>query len=58
MAKVEFFHYVGRGVLYDDFFALSRIVGAVLGLSRYRMVESIHLVENLANHVCGIDSKV
>jgi len=56
---VELFDDVGRRLLDDDFFALPKIVAPILGLSRKcRVAESVHLVENLANHVRGIDFEV
>jgi hypothetical protein len=43
----------------DDFFPLSRIVTAVFALSGgCRVAESVHLIENLANHIRGIDLEV
>jgi hypothetical protein len=59
VSEVEAFDDIRGRVLDDDFFTLARIVETVLGLSRKcRMVQSVHLVENFANHVCGIDSEV
>jgi hypothetical protein len=59
VSEVKILDDVWRRILYDDFFTLPRIVKAVLGLSgECRMTESVHLVENFTNHVCGIESEV
>jgi len=59
VSEVKIFDDVWRRVLYDDFFTLPGIVKAVLWLSREcRMTESVHLVENFTNHVCGIEAEV
>ena len=59
MSEVELFDDVGRGVLDNDFFALPRIVAAILGLSGgCGVAESIHLVKNLADHGRSINSEM
>jgi len=56
---MEIFDDVWGRILDDDFFTFPRIVETILRLSRKRRItESVYLVENFADHVCGVYSEV
>ena len=59
MPEVKIFDDIWGRILDDDFFTLPRISETILRLSRKRRVaESVYLVENFADHGCGVYSEV